>query len=265
MGRKPKNRTSKYLRREYVDKQRSTHDIAKEWSTYPNKIRRELIKFGISLRDKSKAQKAALKSGRSDHPTEGRSRPSDVKEKISDAMAKNWEEMPKKERRRRSRLSRQKYHNMSDAEKEALHKAAGEAIREASKQGSKMEKYLLVGLKKAGHEVYFHKKGLIASEDLEIDLFLPEMKVAIEVDGPAHFLPIWGEESLKKHKEADARKTGLLIGSGFIMIRIKHMVRHTSNYHMRKVLTDVLEYLDKLSKRKHRPPKGKRLIEIEVK
>lgn len=66
--------TLEYVLREYVEKKRSTHDIAEECYTYPNKVRRMLIKYGITLRDNSEAQSQALASGRRKHPTKGKKR-----------------------------------------------------------------------------------------------------------------------------------------------------------------------------------------------
>lgn len=76
-------RSRNYYEKEYINKERSIHDIAKEHKTYPNKIRRELKTYGFELRDKSAAQKAALKSGRHKHPTRGKRRPMEVRLKIA--------------------------------------------------------------------------------------------------------------------------------------------------------------------------------------
>ena len=46
----------------YNEDNLSTYEIAKQLETYPNKIRRILVKHGCELKDKSSAQKAALKS-----------------------------------------------------------------------------------------------------------------------------------------------------------------------------------------------------------
>ena len=42
---------------------KSTYEIAKEYNTYANKIRRILIKHGVAIKSKSDAQKNALKKG----------------------------------------------------------------------------------------------------------------------------------------------------------------------------------------------------------
>ena len=69
----------------YINQHMSTYAIAEKYETYPNKIRRILKKLNIELNDKSEAQRIAIKSGRSQHPTEGKERGPEVKQKISEA------------------------------------------------------------------------------------------------------------------------------------------------------------------------------------
>jgi hypothetical protein len=80
-------RNKAYYKREYVDAMRSMHDIAKEHNTYVNKIRREIMSYNYAIRDKSEAQKAALKSGRHKHPTKGTERSLEVKQKIAASVS----------------------------------------------------------------------------------------------------------------------------------------------------------------------------------
>lgn len=236
--------------------------IAQQYNTYPNKIRRLLIKQGTTLRDKSTAQKVALKAGRSEHPTEGKPRPDGVKVKISESVFSHWKDLSDQEYQKRVEKSREQWYNMSETEREALHKAATAAVREASKSGSKIEHFLNEELTKAGYSVLFHKKGLIANSDLEVDLFLPSINTAIEVDGPTHFLPIWGEEKLQKHIKSDADKAGLLLSSGFCIIRIKHLAKNVSAKYKRDLLKIILEKIKEIDQKF--PDKGKRFIEVEV-
>ena len=97
---------------------------------------------------------------------------------------------------------------------------------------------------------------------MEIDLFIPELKIAIEIDGPAHFFPIWGAGNLQKHIKADAKKSGLLLSQGFVVIRVKHLTRNLSEKHKRDVLKQLTVRL--LEIRKKFPIKSKRYIELEV-
>jgi len=102
-------------------------------------------------------------------------------------------------------------------------KQANAAVREAGKTGSKLEKFILKQLLSSGYSVEFHKEQSILNTKLQIDLFVPKINTAIEVDGPSHFEPVWGDDTLKRNKKYDNKKTGLIIGKGLFLIRIKQM------------------------------------------
>ncbi len=257
--------TDKYLVYAYEEMKLSTYEIAKLCDTYPNCIRRKLLDLGVTLRDKASAQKAALDSGRHTHPTRGRKRTEAEKVKISESVAKIWEDMPLEEREQRSKMAKDNWDAMSDEERVELKKKAGEAVRESAELGSKLERHLFIELQRSGYKVEFHRENLVSNEKLQMDLFLPNFTppVVIEIDGPAHFFPIWGEESLTKHLTADKMKNGLLLEEGYVVIRVKHIVKNLSEIHKRRVLAAILEVLQKLEDSK--PTDEERLIEIEVK
>ena len=255
------NKDEKHVVFEYTKKEKSTHKIAEEMGTYPNKIRRILIKNGVILRDKSSAQSIAIDSGRHSHPTKGRRRTEDERIKISEGMSFHWEVMGEDERERRSEIARKQWMSMTDEEKKNLLSMAAEGMRRAGREGSKLEKFLLSGLTSAGHRVIFHRKGFLYNDRLEVDLFLPALKMAIEIDGPAHFLPIWGEESLQRNIRSDAQKAGLLINRGFVILRVKNIIRNLSQKNMRDTLNGIIVELEKI--KENFPPTTKRLIEIE--
>jgi very-short-patch-repair endonuclease len=179
----------------YCLEKKSFQQIAEIYNTYANKIRRDAKKFNIQIRDKSEAQKNALSTGTHKHPTKGKNRPEQTKRKIGDS------------------LSEDERQNMIDS--------ANKAVRDTSKQGSKLEKFLLSELLKAGYKPEFHKEQSILNTKLQIDIFIPSLNIAIEVDGPSHFLPVWGEDALNRNIKYDNKKTGLLLGKGCVLIRIK--------------------------------------------
>tara|TARA_Y100000361_G_scaffold49697_1_gene43187 strand:- start:1282 stop:2070 length:789 start_codon:yes stop_codon:yes gene_type:complete len=256
------NKYKEYIIEQYVEEKKSTYEIAQDLKTYPNKIRRALNTLGVNLRDKSSAQTVAIESGRHEHPTRGKKRTEAEKVAISNGMANYWENMEEDERERRSELSKKQWADMSEEDKANLRKLAAEAVRKASKEGSKIEKFIYEGLTKLGYDVIFHKRGLVANENLEVDLFVPAINTAIEIDGPAHFLPIWGEQSLNRHIRADAQKAGLLINRGFVILRVKNIIRNLSQKNMRETLAAIVIELRKIEKKF--PPATKRLIEIET-
>ncbi len=55
---------------------------------------------------------------------------------------------------------------------------------------------------------------------LEIDIYLPEFKFAIECDGIIHFKPIYGQETLDRVQKNDSKKSLLLEQKGIQLFRI---------------------------------------------
>jgi len=243
----------------YNDNNMSTYQIAKELNTYPNKIRRVLIKHGHSLKDKSSAQKAALKSGRSSHPTRGKKRTKEERLKISSSLVDYWDDMSEKERKRRVKIAKNNWNNMTAQQKENMRSKGVQAIRAAAKDGSKMEKLVMERLEDEGFFVKMHEL-IIPSENLEIDLYIPDLKTIIEVDGPSHFLPIWGEDKLQKQVNADLRKSGALLSRGYAVVRVKSLGQE-SLAKREDILSSVVKEVTKISKKF--PPKTKRFIEVE--
>ena len=110
---------------------------------------------------------------------------------------------------------------MSNEKKQEIIKLANAAVRKSSKEGSKLEKFLLQRLLSDGYRVDFHKEQILSNSKLQLDLFIPGINIAIEVDGPSHFENIWGDQALARNTRYDQKKQGLLIGKGIKLIRIK--------------------------------------------
>jgi very-short-patch-repair endonuclease len=255
-------KTLEWRVRQYNTNLRSIGDIAAELEVPKSTLRRQLIKDGIELRTKSQAQKAALEAGRSEHPTEGKPMAEETKVKISEKVSKLFKELSADEKKARSEAAKKQWNKLTPEQKRELLALAREASREAAKSGSKLEKFLRTGLTNAGFVVKYHVEGLIPREKLQIDIYLPEIRTVIEVDGPSHFEPIWGAENLRRNKRSDAHKTGLLIERDFVVVRIKQLQKSLSKKMMRDTLDQLLVTLNKVKAK--RPSDKKRLIELEV-
>lgn len=254
------NQKKQILLKEYETNNRSFKDIATKYNTYANKIRRDAIKFQISIRDKSAAQKNALKSGKAIHPTKGRSRTEDEKAKIGSSVMNAWNELDQTTLDSRKDKARKNWENLSDDTKENILRQANNAVRESSKNGTKLEKFLLDSLLQAGYKVDFHKEQSLLNTKLQIDLFLPNINVAIEIDGPSHFKPVWGDDTLKRNKNYDNKKTGLILGKGLVLVRIKQ-TKDFSKSRAKLIFSQLIDTINTIKIKF--PNKDNRLIEIE--
>ena len=255
----PDKEKEKFLSTAYNKKKMSWISIAKDLSTYPNKIRREAKRLGIESRDKSSAQRVALKEGRSEHPTEGTERSEETRIKISDSQGKIWDSLTEREKAQRSLTAKEVWHRKTEAEKQDIISKGSDAIRKASKEGSKLEKFIFSELTKRNYKVQFHKEHWLKNQKLETDLFVEDLRTVIEVDGPSHFEPVWGEENLKKNQRSDLEKTGLVLAQGLVLIRIKQTKRISDRY-LRSVLEKLLEVINSIEEKF--PKENKRYIEI---
>lgn len=230
----------------------STRLMGEKLGVYANKIRRDAKRLGFTLRTMAEAVSMAHQENRLDssgpHSEE-------VKDKISASTKKSWDNADES-RRQQSRDNLKLV-----VRDEAFKQAVLEGQWRVAEEGSKLEHYLYERLRNEGFLVEFHKEHFIKRENLQIDLFLPKIRTAIEVDGPAHRQAIFDEASLKKVKLRDSIKETLLASSGYVLIRIpqkRKLYRH-----------DLLRIADKLVKllitvQGYFPGPADRLITLEI-
>ena len=253
------NNKKQIIEKLYIQQKKSFQQIAKEYSTYANKIRRDAKKFNIQIRDKSEAQKNALENGNHKHPTKGTQRSEETKNKIGLSVLHKWENLDKKELDRRKKEAKKRWDSLTEDQRQNFTKLANDAVRLSSKTGSKLEKYLFNELLNKGYKVDFHKEQMLLNTKLQIDLFLPNLNVAIEVDGPSHFLPVWGEDALQRNIKYDNKKSGLILGKGLVLIRIKQIGDFSPSRGL-LILQKLLSHLDNIKLKF--PGIKDRLIEI---
>jgi phage antirepressor YoqD-like protein len=215
--------TKDYVEYAYHTQGKSFQEIAEELGTYGQKVRRFAMANGIAIKSKSDAILSAVKSGRLRSPTQGRKRTDEERAKIGRASANVWKNLSKEELNKRIETSRGLWKNMSEQQRIELKKSASEGCRKAAANGSKAEKYLCELLRKNGYIFEEHKKHVVANEKIHLDIFLPSLSVAIEVNGPSHAMPVWGETQFQRSLRADQRKTGLLGLEGIILIKVWFM------------------------------------------
>ncbi len=235
-----------YLNNKYNVLGWSFHKIGAELDKPPAQIRRDLIYFGYKPRSKSDAQKMSLAMGHTTHPTKGRKRSDEEKAHIGEKVANYWQNADESTKKAKSEQSKKQWKEMSLEKRDKIQAASAKAILRASKEGSKLERFLITALTDAGHKVVHHQEFMFPSEKMHIDIFLPDIGVCLEVDGPTHSQPIWGEDKLAKKIETDDMKNGLVLSKGLHMLRLKHVVGRVTPKYEEKVLKVVLPALEKL-------------------
>ena len=108
------------LKNLYVKSKNSFADIASIYNTYANKLRRDAKRFNIPIRNKSEAQKNALKTGKHKHPTKGTHRTEETKRKIGMGVLQSWDSLDSNELEQRKETHRKLWNDMSDEQKQLM-------------------------------------------------------------------------------------------------------------------------------------------------
>ena len=212
----------KYVIDEYTQNKRSTFALGKELGKNSKTIRDILIRNGISLRNRSQAQKIVVER---DGPVVKGPRSVEEKRKISEGIQKHWSSLSKKEEKElRARLSEKatkQWKKLTKDEIETILTPMGVAGRQQVGQGSRAENKIGSLLQELGYKI--EKRNRSVAHPYEIDILILSEGVAIECDGPTHFSPIHGEENLLKTQMRDDIKNAFITRIGLHVVRIQDM------------------------------------------
>lgn len=214
--------TAEYLYEEYVKKQRSTVDIAKQWGIFPEQCRRLLKKHKIPIRDKSTASKTFYENG-GINPRKGHKCTPEEKEKTALAAKEYWNTAEgKKAKRRVSKASKKMWESVTDSKKQEIISNLHRACREASQEGSKSQKQIAKILReKYNYKVMSSVREIAGIGNLEVDIALPQHAIAIEVDGLTHYEDVFSDNRYERAQKHDAKKNNILTSYGWSVIRVR--------------------------------------------
>lgn len=236
--------TKEWLEEQYQTK--SYEQIAKELGTYQMKVVRIAKKFGIKSKSHSDAQSQYLIKT-DNHPTRGKQRSDETKRKISrnqtiaNLMASDEQIQAKKQR------ARDRWNQKTDQEKKEMCQKAVKGSHRAAKEGSRLEKFLIKQLTLAGYKAEQHREEVLPSGRMHLDIFIPSLNTVIEINGIAHYRPVWGEEVLQRTRASDKEKQGLLLVAGFAFIEIVDMSDRISFAQMQDIWDQLKTILLKIS------------------
>lgn len=237
-----------YLVDNYTNGTKSVPEIAEEYKTYPNKVYRMMRKWGIARKDKTESQSIALKTGRIKHPTEGKERDAQTKRKIGRAVYQSNKKLSPEERRKRVDKIRELWYNLPEKTRLEYTKKSHNRIRQAGQKGSKLEREIVVALLAKGYKLQTHHKMNFIDSEMTVDILLPVEGIVIEIDGPVHFEPIFGEENFDEQIKRDLFKNEQLISEGYSLIRIQNPKGYTSLSFIEEFLEKFLPFLKQVSK-----------------
>ena len=198
------------------DSGESLRKLAEEYNCSVNRIRNTIMKSGGTLRTLSEAQVNNLKNGGT-HPTKGKTRSDEEKNKISQSVKHQWDDINADEKA--SRLKPMQA-GLKKQRTQVLAKAK-QGLDKTMKKGSKFEMYVFDKLQKDGFEVKMHQEHIMGNDHMHYDLFVSSIKkIAIEIDGPTHQRAVFGDKRFDLQQEKDVRKDGLSITHSIHMIRV---------------------------------------------
>lgn len=222
----------------------SIREIAKLIGASSSTLQRQFVQLGITCLTKSEIQKHLLESGKLEHPTRGKETSQETKNKISESIAEAWKTSEKMQTNI-SEAAKAQWANMNEGEKKQRLAKASDGIREAAKNGSKLQNFLKEGLKDNGYGSLKDKTAVLPNQKLEFDIFVPEIRTIVEVDGPSHFKPIWGQEVFQKNLGRDSQKAGLALNYKFYFIRVKQ-TKNFSHRYGSKLLILLVDLLNRI-------------------
>lgn len=226
----------------------STYKVAERVGCNQSHIVRMVAKYNknnpnnpIKKRNKSQAQLNYIKQFGT-HQREGTTHDDVTKDKISDKMREFYDSEEGEAAKDRIREFRQQeWAEKSDEEKAHILAELQEANRAKMQtgEGSNFENFLAEQLADYGFRVEQRTKSWTPGQKFHVDIAMPNDKIIIEVDGPTHWAPIYGEEELQKVEVKDARKDAVLNSNGWNVLRVQDASGSTTRARFMRVLDTI--------------------------
>jgi len=226
----------------------STYGVADRLGCNQSHVVRLIAKFNkehpnapINKRDKSEAQKNFI-SRTGSHQRDGTLHSDESKDKISDTMRDVYDGPQGDEIR--EKIAQQR-HDEWAALNETQRANVLQNLKQSSRakaqagEGSNFENYLADMLKSQGMKVEVRTKAYTPGQKFHVDIALPMEKIIIEVDGPTHWSPIYGDDELIKVRAKDKSKDDILNMSGWNVLRVQDTSGSTTRARFARVFDQI--------------------------
>ena len=225
----------------------STKSLADANGVNPTTINRLLRKNGVKIRTISQGQKQYYSEN--DSHRKGVKLSDAEKEAISLGMQDYYQSLSKDQMKQlkliMSKNGKKRWNSLSETEKRESIEEMHRANRLTADGGSKLENAIASLLEENGYKVVQRTKSFVPKNEFEIDIFVPGLDTAIEVDGKTHFEPIFGDEALAKTQSNDTYKNDTLLAAGFTVIRLRNNTTAFSQLKARQALKLLLDLFKK--------------------
>lgn len=229
----------------YIEEGFSISEIANMYGTYPNRVRRDFIHLDLNIKTKSDVYKGLYERNVIKSPTEGRERTYEEKIKLSAGIKKAWDKMPEDKRRAIQEKHQKNWDKKSKDEKQEFIYSGIVAIRKTKDTGSKLERHVYDMLIDEGYACDRHVEHILDERKMHFDIFIQNLGVVIEIDGPSHKKDVWQSGKLNKVRTADAEKNRLVNSLGYKMIRISYLDK-IYLHHLTRIKNELMEILQNL-------------------
>lgn len=228
----------------------STYQVAEKLGCNQSHIVRMRAKYNkdnpknaIKTRSKSEAQKEYVnRTGK--HQRIGTTHSDESRESISDSMRKIYDSERGNEIRDKIAEQRQtEWYNKSQNERTQILQNLKQSSRAKAQSGagSNFENFLAEKLQEHGFKLEQRTQNYTPGKKFHVDIALYMDKIIIEVDGPTHWQPIYGEEELKKVQAKDQGKDNTLTANGWNVLRVQDSSGSLSRARFVRVLDAVNE------------------------
>lgn len=213
----------------FENKGLSTYKVAEALNISQSYVSRVLRKWNqshpndkITIRSKSEAQKLHVE--KNGHQREGTTHTEESKIKMSNNIGAFYASPEgDKAKKHLAEVRKEEWANLPEDGKQQIISDLRTASREAQKtgEGSKFENFIAEQLTNDGYQIEQRGRRSVAGTAMEIDIAIPAINLAIEIDGPTHFKNTYGAENLAKVQAKDNEKNLILTNSGWNVLRVQ--------------------------------------------